>query len=310
MINLTTHTAGCQPQNKKNYLTKFVILAALDEINGLRTYKEYLQLKDFQRGEFTLSQLPDVLNYKLQDISNKKRFIHERYKIYKNSIFFEHMGGEKFRRKSWRKILINYKDNAKAVLYTIPDVSGLTARAFMDICIGICIGSEMSNETAAKLFKCTTRRIQAATARNNKAGFIIKQARRKIQFFDTKESAEKAKQGCNDLGIYTSRVFQYKRGFGLFVGHTNSYKIMFSRRYKGKILRRIKTSQASVFVSAQLDAKLHATIGKWTRPAFTGSSNKYAKKDFERKYRAKFLEFNTKVYSLQDFANKYREVYA
>jgi hypothetical protein len=270
------------------------------EKNEKENFRIYTILRqaNISRGEFFVGQLAGMLSNKI-DPSNRKKLIHNLYSKLNKSIFFEHIEGNKFRIVSQKKILIKHKGNSKTTVFRVPLCTVSSRQRFRDIIIGLYIGTGKSNETASKAFNCSVRRIQLATARNHKAGLILKQIRRKIEVFETLEEAREAKDKCQQIGIITSNAFSYKRGYAISVGHTNSYSLMFSRRYKG-----IKTRKKHKGIITC------ATTQNWTRPAFTGAGYKYAKQYFEKKYKCKFLEFNHKYDTLDNFVSRYADIYA
>jgi hypothetical protein len=290
-----------KPKEEFLNLSRDLIKIAIEN-NELNNYNNYLKLQksNLPCGQFTLLQLAQITNHKsLKNKSNFNRWKSVTYKQLIGSEFVCHVKGDTFQIISWKKILVKHKGNAKTSFYRVPLCAISTRQAFKDRCIGLFIGREKSNKTAANAFKCSERRVQFATSRNNKVSLITKQARRKIEVFKTQVEAQKAMEKCNDIGVNTSNVFKYKLEYGISVGHTNSYQILISRRYKG-----IKARKRAE------DSKTCARSENWTRPAFTGASQKYAKQYFEKKHKCKFVEFNHKYYTLDDFAHTYSEVYA
>ena len=138
----------------------------------------------------------------------------------------------------------------------VPDIFLKSDRNFMDLLIGLMIGSTMfaSLKMTAQLFRCTERRISLASERLQKSGNLVKIPNFIIVEFDSKKSRTEIHRFRIDLlkfhGIRTPEPVFFRGSWHAVLWGPNSYFFSIdAQRLKGEISHLTLNVRKSFFIT-------------------------------------------------------------
>jgi len=284
-------------------LNKHVIKMAAErrDLDGLRDWILLRRYCAERSGLFTLDALADIYAAQglgsLADRSNRHKFYVKKSKKISDSIFFQHIEGRTFKYHGLKAILVAHRGTAKHTAYHIDSEVLRRPGAFLDACIGlISAGGGYSSAGLAKLFNVSKRRIQKATAANDKAGTVRKRYNKIVEPYRTQSEALAAYTQLRSHGIGLNRPVKMGREWIITVNAVNSYTFATSKRFKGKTPRGSKRNRGAYSTNDE--------GRKWEKRHLQMYRGKGARPLRERAFMilgGKALVFNEPVYDLGAF---------
>jgi hypothetical protein len=227
------------------------ILLRTDDISDnksvIEIYRFYVIARAFfsgRSGLFSLDELCDILNKKfdyksLHNRPGNKRTVFKKkiHEMFSNSILFEICPDGRFITTSEKKVLKTYQNTDKSSWYQVPDINILRSKGnFRDLIIGVLVSGNKfrSNKNIAKQCKCSVRRIQKATAKNDASGLVKKQFNIIVDASGTKKQIERLRAELFNIhGISSPLPFRYKDEWVLRLNAPNSYRCFALSGVKG-----------------------------------------------------------------------------
>lgn len=227
-----------------------VFLPIIDQkifsIEDINFYYYYLLIEKYlwnHRGYFTIDEVISILrdNCNYKSLQNKTNIYKFKIKLFnlmvKSNLFFEHVSAERFKLKSYRKILNNlHTSKNKSEYYHFPESILKNKQLFRDIIIGVFLLGHVgySNVQAAKHFQITKMRVQQATRRNNLNNIILKNFRFVMVLCNDRKDAYNKRTKLWNLGIRTIIKEKSKKVF-ICCFRTNSYDSSKLQSHKSRV---------------------------------------------------------------------------
>jgi hypothetical protein len=296
-------------------LNKHIVKYELDD-NIQHNLRDWFLLRRYAAGRsglFTLDQLEDIYTTleinSLSDRSNRAKWKRKKAVQLRGSKLFTHVKGDTYKFTSLKRSLVDYKGSAKHTDYDIPESYLKSPGAFLDACIGVLmVNGGYSNAGAARLFKVTPRRIQKATAANDKADLFKKHFNKINESYPTHEEALKQYKELKAHGIGLPEPIKINNDWCITLNAVNSYKSHTLKRYKGRIDRKrsICSTPGDRHIEERKGRRYTPESGgkvweKWFLPMYRGKGSRSLRERTESAINGRALVFNNSVYHIGNF---------
>ena len=186
-------------------ISRGIIKLARKGESNLEDYRYYVIARHhyaLRSGIFSLDEFCDLLHSEYEYVSlhrkpgnDRTRFKQRLVKILKSSMLFAELLDGRYKANSEKGLLSRFnKGHNKSMWYQLPDNKILTSKKeFFDFCVGCLLagGRFQANKNIAESCGVTVRRVQFATARNNKNKTFIKRYNFLEDFSGSSKDVEK-----------------------------------------------------------------------------------------------------------------------